>query len=89
MRTRPLRPLIIPLHSIRTGSLLSMNEIDREEILAQRQDEQNQIKVKHQLDQMVKDQSGRKDEGATRGTKRMTRVLSPPLHFCLTFQIGL
>ncbi|KAJ3474574.1 hypothetical protein NLI96_g12382 [Meripilus lineatus] len=50
--------------------LLSMNEIDREEILAQRQDEQNQIKVKHQLDQMVKDQSGRKDEGATRGTKR-------------------
>lgn len=54
-----------------------MNEIDREEILAQRQDEQNQIKVKHQLDQMVKDQSGRKDEGATRGTKRMTRILSP------------
>lgn len=52
-----------------------MSEVDREDILAQRQEEMLRIKMKHQLDQMVKDQSGRKEEGATRGTKRTVFTL--------------
>lgn len=47
-----------------------MSEVDREDILAQRQEEMLRIKMKLQLDQMVKDQSGRKEEGGSRGTKR-------------------
>lgn len=51
-----------------------MSDFDRENILAQREDEKSRAALKSQLDQMVKDQSGRKEE-ATRGSKRMHAVL--------------
>ncbi|CAL1710020.1 unnamed protein product [Somion occarium] len=42
--------------------LLGLSEIEREDILAQRQEEMQRIKMRSQLDQMVKDQNGRKDD---------------------------
>ena len=54
-----------------------MSEIEREDILAQRQEEMQRIKMRSQLDQMVKDQSGRKDDSVSKSAKRMYSVLSP------------
>lgn len=52
--------------------LLGLSEIEREDILAQRQEEMQRIKMRSQLDQMVKDQSGRKDDTISKSAKRMT-----------------
>ncbi|KAI0787006.1 plus-3-domain-containing protein [Abortiporus biennis] len=49
--------------------LLGMSEVEREDILTQRQEEMHRTQMKHQLDQMVRDQSGKKDD-TTRSTKR-------------------
>ena len=54
-----------------------MSEIEREDILAQRQEEMQRIKMRSQLDQMVKDQSGRKDDSVSKSAKRMYSALSP------------
>ncbi|KAK7683685.1 hypothetical protein QCA50_013061 [Cerrena zonata] len=50
--------------------LLGLSEIEREDILAQRQEEMQRIKMRSQLDQMVKDQSGRKDDTVSKSAKR-------------------
>lgn len=52
-------------------SLLAMSEIEREDILAQRQEEIQRMQMKSQLDQMVRDQSGaRKDDSVAKAAKR-------------------
>ncbi|THH28641.1 hypothetical protein EUX98_g5546 [Antrodiella citrinella] len=58
--------------------LLGLSEIEREDILAERQDTLQRMHVKSQLDQMVRDQSGKKGESAhaPRGaTKEKSRKL--------------
>ena len=50
---------------------MSKSEIEREAILAQRQEEMQRFKDKHQLDLMVKLQSGRGgDESVSKAAKR-------------------
>ena len=51
---------------------MSKSEIEREAILAQRQEEMQRFKDKHQLDLMVKLQSGRGgDESVSKAAKRV------------------
>lgn len=47
-----------------------MSEIEREDILAERQDQIQKMQMKSQLDQMVRDQSGRKDDSVAKAAKR-------------------
>ncbi|KAH8102183.1 plus-3-domain-containing protein [Cristinia sonorae] len=50
--------------------LLSLSEIEREDILAQRQEEIQRMQMKSQLDQMVRDQSSKKDDSVSKAAKR-------------------
>ncbi|KAI0073603.1 plus-3-domain-containing protein [Panus rudis PR-1116 ss-1] len=52
--------------------LMQLSEIEREDILAERQEEMQRIKMRNQLDQMVKDQSGagKKEDSVSKSAKR-------------------
>lgn len=56
------------------GRLLEMSEIEREELLAQRQEEMQRIQDKRNLDQMLKAQSGHTEDSVSKAAKRE----SPP-----------
>lgn len=55
-----------------------MSEIERENILAQRQDEMQRIQDKRNLDQMVRERTGGGEESVSKAAKR-TRVLPAPV----------
>ena len=58
--------------------LLQMNEIEREELLAARQEELQRLQDKHNLDHMLKAQSGNADsEHVSQAAKREWFVLCP------------
>ena len=50
--------------------LLSMSEIDRENILAQRQEEMQRIQDKRNLDQMLRERSGGGEDNVAKAAKR-------------------
>ncbi len=54
----------------RAYRLMAKSEIEREAILAQRQEEMQRFTDKRQLDLMVKMQSGRGDESVSKAAKR-------------------
>ncbi|CCM01841.1 uncharacterized protein FIBRA_03911 [Fibroporia radiculosa] len=54
--------------------LMQMSEIEREDILAQRQEEMQRIQDKRNLDQMLQAQSGRGDENVSKAAKRQHAV---------------
>ena len=49
---------------------MEMAEIEREDILAQRQEEMQRILDKRNLDLMLRDRSGQGDEGVSKAAKR-------------------
>ena len=59
--------------------LLEMSEIEREDILAQRQEEMQRIQDKRNLEQMLKAQSGHGDDSVSKAAKR-ERVALDVLH---------
>ncbi|KAH9834944.1 plus-3-domain-containing protein [Rhodofomes roseus] len=54
--------------------LLSMSEIEREDILAQRQEEMQRIQDKRNLEQMLKAQSGHGEDSVSKAAKRQHTV---------------
>ncbi|KAI0725071.1 plus-3-domain-containing protein [Fomitopsis betulina] len=54
--------------------LLEMSEIEREELLAQRQEEMQRIQDKRNLDQMLKAQSGHTEDSVSKAAKRQHAV---------------
>ncbi|KAH9931477.1 uncharacterized protein B0H18DRAFT_1116282 [Fomitopsis serialis] len=54
--------------------LLEMSEIEREDILAQRQEEMQRIQDKRNLEQMLKAQSGHGDDSVSKAAKRQHAV---------------
>ena len=59
------------------NSLMEMSEIDREALLAQRQEEMQRFTDKRQLDHMLKMQSGRgsADESVSKAAKRAPHII--------------
>lgn len=51
------------------GSLLSMSEVEREDILAQRQEEMQRIQDKRNLDQMFRDRTGGTADSVAKAAK--------------------
>lgn len=47
-----------------------MSEIEREDILAQRQEEMQRIQDKRNLDQMLRERTGRGEESVSKAAKR-------------------
>ena len=56
-----------------SGRLLELPEIEREDILAQRQEELQRIQDKRNLDQMLRERSGVTDDTVSKAAKRVSR----------------
>ena len=54
--------------------LLQMSEIDRENILAQRQEEMQRMQDKRNLDQMLRERSGGGEDNVSKAAKRMEGI---------------
>ena len=54
---------------------MEMTEIEREDILAQRQEEIQRIQDKRNLDQMLRDRTGAGDDSVAKAAKRLPRFL--------------
>lgn len=54
---------------------MEMTEIEREDILAQRQEEIQRIQDKRNLDAMLRDRTGTGEDSVSKAAKRQSRVL--------------